>query len=78
MSVGYSLPHDGALLHVTGAARYVDDIALPTNAVHLAFGLAQIAHGTIDQIDLSAVRAAAGVVAVYGPDDIDPMPDCSP
>ena len=78
MSVGSSLPHDGALLHVTGAARYVDDIALPTNAVHLAFGLAQIAHGTIDQIDLSAVRAAAGVVAVYGPDDIDPMPDCSP
>ena len=78
MSVGSSLPHDGALLHVTGAARYVDDIALPTNAVHLAFGLAQIAHGTIDQIDLSEVRAAAGVVAVYGPDDIDPMPDCSP
>ena len=78
MSVGSSLPHDGALLHVTGAARYVDDIALPTNAVHLAFGLAQIAHGTIDQIDLSAVGAAAGVVAVYGPDDIDPMPDCSP
>lgn len=78
MSVGSSLPHDGALLHVTGAARYVDDIALPANAVHLAFGLAQIAHGTIDQIDLSAVRAAAGVVAVYGPDDIDPMPDCSP
>ena len=32
----------------------------------------------MDQIDLSAVRAAAGVVAVYGPDDIDPMPDCSP
>ena len=78
MSVGSSLPHDGALLHVTGAARYVDDIALPANAVHLAFGLAQIAHGMIDQIDLSAVRAAAGVVAVYGPDDIDPMPDCSP
>ena len=78
MSVGSSLPHDGALLHVTGAARYVDDIALPANAVHLAFGLAQIAHGTMDQIDLSAVRAAAGVVAVYGPDDIDPMPDCSP
>ena len=78
MSVGSSLPHDGALLHVTGAARYVDDIALPTNAVHLAFGLAQIAHGTIDQIDLSAVGAAAGVVAVYGPDDIYPMPDCSP
>ena len=78
MSVGSSLPHDGALLHVTGAARYVDDIALPANAVHLAFGLAKIAHGTIDQIDLRAVRAAAGVVAVYGPDDIAPMPDCSP
>ena len=78
MSMGKSLPHDAAPLHVTGQARYVDDIPLPANALHLAFGLSTIAHGHITALDLSAVRAAPGVVAVYGPDDFDEMPDCSP
>ncbi|NDK35477.1 xanthine dehydrogenase molybdopterin binding subunit [Rhodovulum sulfidophilum] len=78
MSVTRPLPHDAAQLHVTGAARYLDDIPAPANTLHLAFGLSQIAHGRILAMDLSAVRAAPGVVAVLGPDDLDPMPDCSP
>ncbi|MBL3559459.1 molybdopterin cofactor-binding domain-containing protein, partial [Rhodovulum sulfidophilum] len=78
MSVTRPLPHDAAHLHVTGAARYLDDIPSPANTLHLAFGLSQIAHGRIVAMDLSAVRAAPGVVAVQGPDDLDPMPDCSP
>ncbi|MCE8418716.1 xanthine dehydrogenase molybdopterin binding subunit [Rhodovulum sulfidophilum] len=78
MSVTRPLPHDAAHLHVTGAARYLDDIPAPANTLHLAFGLSQIAHGRILAMDLSAVRAAPGVVAVLAPDDLDPMPDCSP
>ena len=39
MTMGKSLPHDSAPLHVTGAARYLDDIPLPAGALHLAFGL---------------------------------------
>ncbi len=78
MSAGKSLPHDAAPLHVTGQARYVDDIPMPANAVHLAFGLSTIAHGKVVSLDLSAVRAAPGVIAVWGPDDFDDMPDCSP
>jgi xanthine dehydrogenase large subunit len=78
MSMGKPLPHDAAPLHVTGQARYVDDIPLPGNALHLAFGMSTVAHGDITGIDLSAVRAAKGVVAVYSADDLDPMPDCSP
>ena len=31
MSVGQAYPHDTAELHVTGAARYVDDHSLPHN-----------------------------------------------
>ncbi len=46
--------------------------------MHLAFGLSAIAHGQIDALDLAPVRAAKGVVAVIGPADLDPMPDCSP
>ena len=78
MSIGAPLPHDAAPLHVTGSARYVDDISLPTGALHLAFGLSTLAHGDITGIDLSMVRAAPGVVRVYAAADFDVMPDCSP
>jgi xanthine dehydrogenase large subunit len=78
MSIGQSLPHDSAPLHVTGTARYVDDVPLPEGELHLAFGLATIAHGTITALDLTAVRAAPGVVCVIAPADLPDMPDCSP
>lgn len=78
MSMGKPLPHDAAPLHVTGQARYVDDIPLPGNAVHLAFGLSTVAHGEITGLDLSAVRAAPGVIAVLSAEDLAEMPDCSP
>jgi xanthine dehydrogenase large subunit len=78
MSIGSALPHDAAPLHVTGTARYVDDIPLPNGALHLAFGLSTVAHGDITAIDLSAVRAASGVVAAYSAQDFAEMPDCSP
>ncbi len=78
MSMGKPLPHDSAPLHVTGAARYLDDIPLSAGALHLAFGLSSVAHGEITGIDLSAVRAAAGVVLVLSAEDLADMPDCSP
>ena len=78
MSIGKPLPHDSAPLHVTGAARYLDDIPLPAGCLHLAFGLSTCAHGEITAMDLSAVRAAPGVVAVFSAEDWPEMPDCSP
>ncbi len=78
MSLGKSLPHDSAPLHVTGAARYVDDVPLPAGALHLAFGLSNCAHGAITALDLAAVRRAPGVVAVWSAEDFPDMPDCSP
>ena len=57
MTIGASLPHDSAPLHVTGQARYVDDVPLPQGALHLAFGLSSVAHGDITAIDLTAVAA---------------------
>ncbi len=78
MTMGKPLPHDAAPLHVTGEARYVDDIPLPGNALHLAFGLSTVAHGEITGMDLSAVRTAPGVVAVLSAGDFAEMPDCSP
>lgn len=78
MSVYKSLPHDAAKLHVTGAARYVDDIPTPADCLHLAFGLSKIAKGQITSLNLTAVRAAPGVVTVLAGNDLDPIPDCSP
>ncbi|MBL9046687.1 MAG: xanthine dehydrogenase molybdopterin binding subunit [Tabrizicola sp.] len=78
MSAGLSLPHDASPLQVTGEARYIDDLPLPANALHLAFGLSTVAHGEITGIDLSAVRAAPGVVMVLSAEDLPDMPDCSP
>ncbi len=77
MSVGKPLPHDSATLHVTGAARYVDDIPTPATALHLAFGLSGVARGRITAIDLGAVRAAPGVVAVLTAADLPPDLDLS-
>ncbi len=78
MTVHKPLPHDAARLHVTGQARYVDDIPAPAGTLHLAFGLSPVAHGEIVGLDLAAVRAAPGVVAVWSAADLDPMPDVSP
>jgi xanthine dehydrogenase large subunit len=78
MSVHKPLPHDAAPLHVTGQARYVDDIPTPANTVHLAFGLSRIAHGTITAMDLDSVRAAPGVIAVLTSEDLPHHNDVSP
>ncbi|MEQ8903511.1 MAG: xanthine dehydrogenase molybdopterin binding subunit [Roseovarius sp.] len=78
MSVAKPLPHDAARLHVTGAARYVDDIPTPRGTLHLAFGLSNIACGRVTEMDLAYVRASAGVVAVLTADDLPHDADCSP
>jgi len=78
VTVAKPLPHDAAPLHVTGQARYVDDIPLPSATVHLAFGLSQIAKGRITAMDLSAVRAAPGVIAVMTAEDLPFANDVSP
>lgn len=78
MSVAKSLPHDAARLHVTGAARYIDDIPTPSGTLHLAFGTSHIAAGRLNAMDLSAVRAAHDVVAVLTADDLPFENDVSP
>ncbi|MEO9898467.1 MAG: xanthine dehydrogenase molybdopterin binding subunit [Paracoccaceae bacterium] len=78
MSVAKPLPHDAACLHVTGQARYVDDIPTPAGTLHLAFGTSSIASGNLIAMDLSAVRNSDGVVAVLTADDLPHSNDVSP
>jgi xanthine dehydrogenase large subunit len=63
-------PHDSAHLHVSGRAPYADDIPLPANALHGAFGLAGIAHGRVCELDLAPVCDMPGVVAVVVARDV--------
>ncbi|MEL6566085.1 MAG: xanthine dehydrogenase molybdopterin binding subunit [Pseudomonadota bacterium] len=78
MSVARPLPHDAAHLHVTGQARYVDDMPVPVGALHLAFGTSDTACGKITRLTLDAVRAAPDVVAVLTADDLPFANDVSP
>ena len=78
MSVAKPLPHDSGPLHVTGQARYVDDIPTPAGTLHLAFGTSTIARGRITALDLARVRAAPGVVAVLTAEDLPFANDVSP
>ena len=70
MTVGTSQVHDSAALHVSGRAEYCDDISLPANTLHAAFGVSPIAHGRILELDLAAVLGSPGVVAVAVPADV--------
>ncbi|MGB0960297.1 MAG: xanthine dehydrogenase molybdopterin binding subunit, partial [Halocynthiibacter sp.] len=78
MSVGKSLPHDAAPLHVAGSARYIDDIPVPEDCLHLAFGLSDIARGVITDLNLDTVRTAEGVVDVMTADMLPFSNDVSP
>ncbi|MFD2173745.1 xanthine dehydrogenase molybdopterin binding subunit [Rhodobacter lacus] len=78
MSVGKPLPHESAQLHVTGAARYLDDIPCPAGTLHLAFGLSTEASAVITALDLAPVKASPGVVAVFTATDLPHANDASP
>ena len=75
--VGSPRIHDSALKHVAGEAVYIDDIAAPEGLLHAYLGTATIARGRLLSLDLSAVDAAPGVVAVLTAADIPGANDIS-
>ncbi|HEY8382709.1 MAG TPA: xanthine dehydrogenase molybdopterin binding subunit [Microvirga sp.] len=72
------MPHDSAMKHVQGAAQYIDDIREPEGTLHVAIGQSPKARGRLLSLDLSAVRAMPGVVAVLTAADIPGKNDVSP
>jgi xanthine dehydrogenase large subunit len=62
--------HESAHLHVSGEALYTDDIALPSQTLHAAFGLSPVAHGRIRERELGPVIATPGVFAVVQAGDV--------
>jgi xanthine dehydrogenase large subunit len=77
-ALGAPLPHESAVLHVSGEATYIDDLPELSGTLHVALGLSRHAHARIVSLDLAAVRAAPGVVEVLTAADIPGGNDCGP
>ena len=77
-AVGKPSKHESALQHVTGAARYVDDLIEPANGLYAAVIRSPIAKGTLRRLDLSAVKRSPGVVTVMTIDEVPGHKDIGP
>ncbi|PSJ23619.1 xanthine dehydrogenase molybdopterin binding subunit [Halomonas sp. ND22Bw] len=75
---GHARAHESAVKHVTGRAPYIDDIATPANALHVAVGFSPVAHGRLTRLDLEKVRHAPGVVDVITLADVPGHTDIGP
>lgn len=62
--------HDSARGHVTGTARYIDDLPAPADLLHLAVATSPHARARITRLSLDAVKKAPGVAAVFSAADI--------
>ncbi|MCR9160338.1 MAG: xanthine dehydrogenase molybdopterin binding subunit [Nannocystaceae bacterium] len=62
--------HESGVRHVTGEARYVDDLPLPPGALHGVAVTSPHAHATITRRCADAARAMPGVHAVLFAEDI--------
>src|SRR5690554_3029558 len=70
--------HDSAHKHVAGEAIYIDDMPEPAGTLHGCLGLSTVAHATIRAMDLTAVAAAPGVIAVLTGNNMPGENDISP
>ncbi len=70
--------HESAKKHVSGSAKYTDDILEPNNLIHGAIGYSTIAKGKIKKIDLSKVINSKGVIKVITFRDIPGVNDVGP
>ncbi len=77
-AIGRPVAHDSAVKHVTGTARYVDDVAEPRDLLHAFVALSPHAHARVTALDLAAVAAAPGVAAVVAARDIPGVNDVGP
>ena len=57
---------------VTGSGRYTADLSM-TGLLTAKFRYAQVSHGRITKLDVSAARAMPGVFAVLTADDVPPV-----
>ncbi len=64
-----NIVHESARLHVSGEAKYIDDIDF-SSLLHARVFYSSYAHAEIVSYDLTEARKVNGVHAVIGPDDL--------
>ncbi|MDD2760490.1 MAG: molybdopterin-dependent oxidoreductase [Methylomonas sp.] len=57
-------------LHALGASKFTDDPVPPADCLYLQPVLSTVAHGIIEQLDVSAAQDLAGVVRIFTAKDI--------
>ena len=70
--------HDSAIAHVTGEARYVDDLPEPRDLLHAYVRLSERAHARITRLDVGPAATAPGVAAVMTARDLPASNDVGP
>lgn len=68
--VGQSLTHRNSAAQVTGITKYVDDMPLPSNAVHACLVTATRAHARLLSVDVSEAEKFPGFVAYFSAKDV--------
>lgn len=76
--LGDSTPHESAMRHVDGTARYIDDIPEPIGTLHGWLVLSTKPNAEIADIDLSGARALPGVRCVLTARDVPGSNDVAP
>ncbi|OYV06891.1 MAG: xanthine dehydrogenase, partial [Verrucomicrobiales bacterium VVV1] len=67
---GHGVPHESAVGHVTGAARFVNDVAMKRGMLSVWPVVSKQAHARINRIDISAALTMPGVRTVLLAKDI--------
>jgi xanthine dehydrogenase large subunit len=75
-SVGIAIPHESAVLHVTGAALYTDDLVYRTKDVLHAYPVqTSYAHARVTRMDTAPAMRVPGVVRVLTAADVPGVGD---
>ncbi len=64
------LAHESGVYHVTGTARYIDDLQMGDQLLHGRVVYSKVSHGNITSLDVTAAREMAGVYAVLTHHDV--------
>jgi xanthine dehydrogenase large subunit len=59
-----------SIRHVKGESLFIDDLSIPSSALHCAVYASPVAHGKILSINLDEAKASEGVVAIFTSKDI--------
>ncbi|HYP88151.1 MAG TPA: hypothetical protein VEQ59_08355, partial [Polyangiaceae bacterium] len=78
-AVGKALSHESAVLHVTGRATYVEDLATRTANIAYAWPITSPhAHAQLNELDFSAALTMPGVLACLSAEDVPGENDVGP